>query len=192
MIVVPVVGSTIARLALGDWQWTDGVVVAILLSVSPLIEWLIHVGILHWRPRTIGGVTVDSILARDHRRHHRDPQDIPLIFIPWPVLLGLLPALTLTGLLAFPRPALGMTFLMAVTGFLLFYEWTHFLIHTEYKPRHRAYRAVYKNHRYHHFKNEHFWYTVTTSGTADRILGTYPDPTRVPTSKTAKNLHGTP
>ena len=192
MIAVPLVGSLIARIALGDWQWTDALVVAILLAVSPVIEWLIHVGILHWRPRTVGGVKIDSILARDHRRHHHDPRDIPLIFIPWPVLVGLLPALTLIGVFAFGRVSLGMTFLLTVTAFLMFYEWTHFLIHTDYKPRHRPYRAVYKNHRFHHFKNEHYWYTVTTSGTADRLLGTYPDPAEVTTSKTAKNLHGSP
>jgi hypothetical protein len=42
----------------------------------------------------------------------------------------------------------------------------------------------------HHFKNEHYWFGVSTPGTADRVLGTYPDPQSVPTSPTAKNLHG--
>ena len=32
--------------------------------------------------------------------------------------------------------------------------------------------------------------TVTTAGTADRVLGTYPDPAKVATSPTAKALHG--
>ena len=192
LIALPLAASLITRLSLGEWQWTDALVVAILLTISPLIEWLIHIGILHWRPRRVGKVTIDWILPRDHRRHHRDPRDIPLIFIPWPVLIGLLPTLVAIAVLAFARIELGLTFLLTVTAFLLFYEWTHYLIHTDYKPRHRPYRAVYKNHRYHHFKNEHHWYTVTSSGTADRILGTYPDPATTPTSKTAKNLHGTP
>ena len=58
----------------------------------------------------------------------------------------------------------------------------------EYKPKTRVYRSIWRNHRQHHFKNEHFWFTVTSSGTADRVLGTYPDAT-VETSPTAKNLH---
>jgi len=31
------------------------------------------------------------------------------------------------------------------------------------------------NRRY-HIKNEHYWFTITTSGTADPAFGTYPDP----------------
>ena len=63
----------------------------------PLVEWLIHVFILHWRPRRIAGVEVDSLLARDHRRHHADPRDVPLVFIPWRALLWVvaLPGLAL-------------------------------------------------------------------------------------------------
>jgi sterol desaturase/sphingolipid hydroxylase (fatty acid hydroxylase superfamily) len=49
---------------------------------------------------------------------------------------------------------------------------------------------VWRNHRLHHYKNEHYWFTVTTTSTADRLFGTYPDPETVTTSKTAKNLHG--
>ncbi len=49
---------------------------------------------------------------------------------------------------------------------------------------------MWRNHRLHHYKNEHYWFTVTTAGTADRLFGTYPDPETVPTSATAKNLHG--
>ncbi|NED61599.1 sterol desaturase family protein, partial [Streptomyces sp. SID10244] len=80
---------------------------------------------------------------------------------------------------------------LVVLGVLgIVYEWTHYLIHTDYRPRSRLYRATWRNHRFHHYRNEHYWFTVTTSGTADRLLRTYPDPASVPTSPTAKNLHG--
>ncbi|MDT4999782.1 MAG: hypothetical protein QOK12_1887, partial [Mycobacterium sp.] len=69
------------------------------------------------------------------------------------------------------------------------YEWTHFLIHTAHRPGSRVYRSVWQTHRLHHFKNEHYWFTVTSSGTADRVLRTYPDGATVATSPTAKNLH---
>jgi sterol desaturase/sphingolipid hydroxylase (fatty acid hydroxylase superfamily) len=52
-----------------------------------------------------------------------------------------------------------------------------------------VYRAIWRNHRNHHYKNEHYWFTVTTTNTADRVLGTCPDPAAVATSPTAKNLH---
>ena len=49
-------------------------------------------------------------------------------------------------------------------------------MHSDYRPRSRWYRSVWRNHRLHHYKNEHYWFTVTTAGTADRLFGTYPDP----------------
>ena len=55
-------------------------------------------------------------------------------------------------------------------GLGLCYEWTHYLIHSDYKPKTRVYRAIWRNHRNHHYKNEHYWFTVTSSGTADRVL----------------------
>ena len=49
---------------------------------------------------------------------------------------------------------------------------------------------MWRNHRLHHYKNEHYWFTVTTAGTADRLFGTFPDPAGVPKSPTARALHG--
>lgn len=189
MIGSALIISAVARCVAGDWQLSDVLVPAAMLAVFPFFEWIVHVFVLHWRPRTFGRIKVDSLLARDHRRHHVDPRDIPLIFIPWRALLWILPVAVAIALLAFPRLGLGLTFLTVVTVIGLSYEWCHYLIHSDYKPKTRLYRAVWRNHRQHHFKNEHYWFTVTTAGTADRVLGTYPDPTTVSTSPTAKNLH---
>ena len=63
-------------------------------------------------------------------------------------------------------------------------------MHSDYRPRSGWYRAVWRNHRLHHYKNEHYWFTVTTACTADRLLGTYPaDSSAVRTSPTVKKLH---
>ncbi|MGV0746299.1 sterol desaturase family protein [Mycolicibacterium sp. XJ870] len=191
MIGVTLVIAVSARVATEDWQLSDAVVPVLMLTVFPFFEWIIHVFILHWRPRTFGPITIDSILARDHRRHHVDPRDIPLIFIPWRALLWILPAAVVITLLAFPRLGLGLTFLAFLTVLGLGYEWCHYLIHSDYKPRTAVYRAIWRNHRQHHYKNEHYWFTVTSSGTADRVLGTCPDPASIRTSPTAKNLHAT-
>jgi len=179
-----------ARVAHGDWQITDALAPAIMLAAFPFFEWLVHVCILHWRPRRVGVLRLDPLLARKHREHHVDPRDIPLIFIPWQALLWVLPVAVGIALLAFPRTALGLTFLTFLTLLGLCYEWCHYLVHSDYKPRTAVYRAIWRNHRQHHFKNEHYWFTVTSAGTADRVLGTYPDPATVATSPTAKNLHG--
>jgi fatty acid hydroxylase family protein len=189
MISVTFVAALTARIVVGDWQITDAFVPVVMVAVFPFYEWMIHVFILHWRPRRIVGVTIDPLLARKHREHHLDPRDVPVVFIPWKALLWVLPLALAVALLAFPRPGLGLTFLVLLTLFGLGYEWSHYLIHSDYKPKTRVYRAIYRNHRLHHFKNEHYWFTVTSSGTADRVLRTYPDPATVPTSPTAKNLH---
>lgn len=189
MIGGALVFAVVARVVVGDFRLTDGLVPVVMLASFPFFEWIVHVFVLHWKPRKFGRFTVDSLLARDHRRHHVDPRDIPLIFIPWRALLWILPLATAVALLAFPRPGLGLTFLSFLTVLGLGYEWCHYLIHSDYKPKRSAYRAVWRNHRQHHYKNEHYWFTVTTAGTADRVLRTDPDPASVPTSPTAKNLH---
>ncbi len=189
MLLATLVGAVIARIAVGDWQYTDALVPLVMVALFPFYEWVIHVFILHWRPRRVGRLTIDSLLARKHREHHMAPRSLPEIFIPWPALLWILPLAIAVALLVFPRPGLGLTFLAFLAMLGLPYEWTHYLIHTDYKPKTRMYRAIYRNHRLHHFKNEHYWFNVTTSGTADRVLRTCPDPATVPTSPTAKNLH---
>jgi hypothetical protein len=189
-----VIGATFAvaltaRVAAGDWQLTDALVPAAMVALFPFFEWNIHVFVLHWRPKRLGRVTIDPLLARDHRRHHINPRDVPVIFIPWKSLFWIVPLTVSVALLAFPRPGLGLTFLVFIAMLGLCYEWTHYLIHSDYKPKTRVYRAIWRNHRAHHFKNEHFWFTVTSAGTADRVLGTCPDAATVETSPTAKNLH---
>ena len=178
-----------ARVALGDPRSGDLVAPLVLLALFPLVEWLVHVFVLHWRPRRVGPVTLDTQLARKHREHHASPRDVPLVFIPWQTLAALLVVVPTLALLAFPRPHQALTFVATVAVAGLVYEWVHYLVHSDYQPRSRAYRAVHRHHRLHHFKNENYWLTVTSAHTADRLLGTDPDPATVPTSPTAKNLH---
>jgi sterol desaturase/sphingolipid hydroxylase (fatty acid hydroxylase superfamily) len=165
MISATIVTALGWRIVEGDWQVSDLWAPVVLVALFPVLEWVIHVFILHFRPRKVAGIRIDSELARDHRRHHADPRNIPLVFIPWRSLIA-----------------------VGVTGLL--YEWAHYLIHSDYKPRTAVYKAVWRNHRLHHYKNEHYWFTVTSSATADRLFGTYPDPGTVKASATAKNLHG--
>jgi len=177
------------RIALGEPSPADLVPPAVLLAVWPLQEWLIHVGILHFRPRRLGRFALDFRVPRSHRAHHADPSDLALVFIPihsfaysLPLLVGLCVALT-------PTPRLALTALAAYLALALHYEWVHFLVHTRVWPRTRAYQRLWRNHRLHHFKNERYWFGVTRLG-GDRLLGTGPDPRGVATSATARRLHG--
>ncbi len=190
MIATILVGSTIARIVVGDWRVSDLLAPLVFVALFPVIEWVVHVFVLHWRPRRVGRVTVDTLLARKHREHHSNPRDVPLVFIPWQTMAVLMVITPVLPLLLFPTVGQALTFVMTVGVVGMVYEWTHYLIHSDYRPRGRIYKAVWKHHRLHHFKNENYWMTVTTAHTADRLFGTDPDPATVPTSPTAKNLHG--
>jgi hypothetical protein len=189
MIGAGLVLAVTARIVVGGWGLADLLVPFAMLAVFPFFEWIVHVFVLHWRPRRLGPLTIDSLLARKHREHHADPRAVPLIFIPWRALLWVIPVSVASALLAFPRTGLGLTYLVFIAMIGLGYEWCHYLIHSDYKPKTRLYRAIWMNHRQHHYKNEHYWFTVTTAGTADRVLGTHPDAAHVAASPTAKNLH---
>jgi hypothetical protein len=189
LLAAAVLGTWTWRATLGDGGLRDLAVVAGYLAVFPLIEWVLHTSLLHWRPRKLGPLTVDPLVARKHREHHADPEDLELIFIPLPALLvaGVGVAAAAWTL---PDP-LGATFAAIVVTLGLVYEWVHYLVHTEYRPRTAPYRAIWRHHRLHHYKNEHYWFTVTTTNTADRLLRTQPAPNEVPTSPTARDLLGT-
>jgi hypothetical protein len=176
-----------ARLALGGWRPADAVVAAVILGLEPLTEWLIHVFLLHARPRTIAGRTLDSLAARKHRAHHADPRDVDLIFVPKRVLYGALPgAIVLYGALL-RDVHLAATAVLVSYAMLTLYEWTHFLIHSRYLPKGRYYRYIWRAHRLHHYRNEHYWFGVTVH-LADHALRTFPGRDDVPLSPTAKTL----
>ncbi len=80
-----------------------------------------------------------------------------------------------------------LTGVVASLVMLLPYEWTHFLIHTPYKPKGRYYRYLWRAHRLHHYKNEHDWYGVTIH-LGDHLRWTFPNKSAVPNSATARTL----
>jgi fatty acid hydroxylase family protein len=185
------------RALVGEVTWRDAVAVAAMLAIYPFGEWAIHVYLLHAKPMRIRGREIETVAARAHRAHHGDPNDLDMVLLYWwqaaflmllavPFTVGL--GAVITTLAAGPVP-LGALISAALAGyFMIFlYEWTHFLIHTAYRPRSVTYKAIWRNHRLHHFKNEHFWHGVTNN-LSDKVLGTNPDQREVPRSETARTL----
>jgi hypothetical protein len=179
--------TLIVRLVLGGWTRWDAVVVAALIALEPFVEWLIHVFILHFKPRRILGREIDPLVARKHRAHHSDPRKVEWIFVPMPVLTRAVPVVLLIYILVLPTVRLGVTASVAGLAILLTYEWTHYLIHSRYQPRSRLYRYIWRAHRLHHYKNENYWFGVTVH-TADHVLGTFPKKDEVETSPTCRTL----
>jgi hypothetical protein len=175
-----------ARAFLGPPTWGDLAVAAGFFTVEPLIEWAVHSWVLHARPWQVLGRTIELSAAKGHRRHHEDPLDLSLVFVPGWVLLWFAPAITVTLVLLLPDH-LAATLLACGAAALLAYEWTHYLIHTSYRPRARYYRHLWRHHRLHHYRNEGYWFGVTTAA-GDVVLGTCPRGGAVPVSPTARTL----
>ena len=169
------------------WSWWDVPVATALIAWQPFNEWLIHTYILHWRPRKWGPFTIDFALGAKHRAHHLNPWHTPTLFIPLKtsIFAGVVQGALFFALL--PTHALAMTALLTLMAIGCFYEWSHFMPHTAYRPQSAWWRKVVRNHRLHHFKNERYWMGVS-SNLGDRVLGTLPDPKRVETSETARIL----
>lgn len=199
VLAVALVIVASARVAFGGPpRRGDLIVVAVTLAITGTVEWVIHRYLLHapldsWTTRTLG-------TGSGHHRHHLDPTDID-----WLLLRGLDAGVFVTAFgvvtAAWSVPLLWITGSSVVGGFLtawtfaaaglIHYEWVHLMVHTRYRPRTRFYRTLARNHRLHHFRNEHYWLGVT-SNTGDRLLGTLPaHKTDVELSDTARSLGAT-
>ncbi len=187
-ILLLVVGLALAaRLRAGRFSLFDLVAVAVVFLYWPIQEWLIHVFVLHAKPFVLFGRKFDLAVPRSHRAHHQDPWNYQILFIPLHTYLYTLPILVLLCLGLAPTRELALTVLLAHLALTLHYEVVHFLVHTRVVPRTSYYQRLWRNHRLHHFRNEHFWYGVTRLG-GDRLFGTAPDIARVAVSPTARTL----
>lgn len=187
VMAVAAAATLAVRIPLGHWSLADLAVAGGILAVEPFVEWVIHVFLLHFKPRQLLGRRVDPLFARRHRMHHRDPRNVRLVFVPLPVLAGFLAVLFAIAWFAFPTRYLSMTAFATFTWFFFAYEWTHFLIHSVYVPRTPVFRAVWRAHILHHYKNEKYWFGVT-SPIADHVLRTHPAKESVESSPTARTL----
>ena len=182
------VAAVATRVSLGGYRWWDLGVAALVVGAQPFTEWLTHVFVLHAKPRQVGSVKIDGLLARKHRQHHANPKIIGLVLVPRRALItSLLTAVPLYWLITGMNWRLAVSWLVVAYGMFLTYEWVHFLIHSSYKPKTWYYRYIYKAHRLHHFRNENYWYGVTVH-LADHVLRTFPEKDEVPVSETAFTL----
>jgi sterol desaturase/sphingolipid hydroxylase (fatty acid hydroxylase superfamily) len=187
VLAATTVAAAAGRMALGRWSRRDAVTAAVVVGIEPFVEWVVHVRVLHRLPREVDGRVVDSPLAQSHRAHHRDPRDPELVFIPRPTLAPTIAALGVLNVAGSRAARPAMTGFATAMASLTAYEWTHFLIHSAYRPKSALYRTIRRTHQLHHFRNENYWFGIITP-VSDKVLGTYPDKDAVPPSRTAKTL----
>ncbi len=174
------------RIWWGDFGLLDLVVAGAVACTWPFFEWFLHQHLLHMKPRTVAGHTIDPEFARVHRYHHRHPWNLRAVFLPLRVPVVLAPMHCLIWLWLLPTPA-ALTGIWALATAALTYEWVHYLTHTSYRPQTRYFNRVKRWHHWHHFRNEHYWHAFTAPH-IDVWMGTAPDPKSVPHSQTARDL----
>ncbi|MGH8460579.1 MAG: sterol desaturase family protein [Stenotrophobium sp.] len=161
------------RLWLGHFTWIDALLALGALAYFPFNEWLIHVYMLHYRPRRIFGRTIDFYLPVTHRRHHADPWNLKWVFIPRHIHLMTPFTIALILWALWPWKEWALTYIVTYLLLGLHYEWVHFLAHIPWCPDLAYYQRRVREHRYHHFRNENYWWGVSM-GLGDRVFGTAP------------------
>ena len=179
----------VVRLAVAVWFETarlspaDGMSALIGVAMIGVVEWFAHRVLFH-APETSRRSRFLKT-GHSHRRHHDDPTDLAWVLLHARGAGVLMIAVVIlvaawavpVALIARTWP-IGPWLTATVVGWLAIanYEWTHLLLHSAYRPRSKRYRRLVRNHRLHHYRDEHNWFGVTTNS-GDRLLGTLPSPT---------------
>lgn len=184
-----------ARLLVGGVTWVDGLVVGLTIVMTGLVEWFLHLYLLHAPEDSVRMTKFGT--GSGHREHHLDPTNVGwLMLAPADAFVFLILLILWTGtwslpliaLLGAPLLATFLTALLSAYLTLAHYEWTHLLVHTRHRSKNPYYKRLAANHRLHHYRNEHYWLGVT-SNVGDRVLRTLPkEKSDVPLSDTARTL----
>jgi 4-hydroxysphinganine ceramide fatty acyl 2-hydroxylase len=179
---VVLLGIAVAVRAPRPWVLARGLVLGALVWVTT--EYIFHRFFLHmppppWEP-------LRKLHARIHWQHHQTPADLPWLFVPsW----GTPSLIAIAALVGYALGGWDLAIVAALGDAitLVHYELTHFAAHVPYRPRTRIGAFMKRHHLLHHFKNERYWFGVTNP-VFDVLLGTWPNPTAVPKSETARTL----
>lgn len=181
-------GLIVLNLSFQIWYgltWWSVAVFVLGLLIFMFSEYMTHRFLFHLKPPKQPFFL--KMLKRLHYDHHTDPTNLHLLFLP---LWYSIPNLAILAILFyFIVGNLWLTFAFAVglKTMLLIYEWKHYVAHRPVKPISSFGKWVKKMHILHHYKNENYWYGVSTPF-VDVLFGTLKDEKEVETSKTAKDL----
>ena len=169
------------------------------MTLSPLLLLLFAVGIITYmfseyvthrflfHIKTPQNPFLLKLIKRLHYDHHKKPNDLKLLFLPvWYSVPNLFILCLLfyfiSGSLIFT-----LSFSAGVLTMFFVYEWKHYIAHRPMKPITRFGQWLKKTHILHHYKNENYWYGVSTPF-VDVLFGTFKNEKNVEMSETAKDL----
>lgn len=126
--------------------------------------------------------------AHSHIAHHESPDDLEHIFHPLGATFGALGLYFGAVALIFQSAAAGLAFGLGSSLAMVVYEYAHFSAHrVGVQPATPWMKYLKKYHLWHHFKNEHYWFGVT-SPVMDVVMGTFKDPRATEKSPTVRTI----
>lgn len=169
------------------WEFSIGTIIIYFIGmiIFAVSEYFIHRFLFHLK--TPKNPFFLKLLKRLHYDHHSNPTDLFLLFLPiWYSIPNFLILSFIFYLISASYP-FTLAFAGGLITMLLVYEWKHYIAHRPIKPMTAYGRYIKKHHLLHHFKNENYWFGVSTP-VMDIIFDTLKDEKSVETSKTAKDL----
>ncbi|MDN4593315.1 sterol desaturase family protein [Polycladomyces subterraneus] len=150
-----------------------------------LSEYLIHRFFFHLPPPKTPWLL--WLLQRLHYHHHKDPDDLRLLFLP--IWYSFPLVATVAGIVyaVSGDTVFTVAFTTGVLGYLLYYEWCHYVAHRPIQPITPWGRWLKKMHLWHHFKNEQYWYGVTNP-VFDMVMGTFKNEREADQSDSVRDL----
>ena len=160
---------------------------AFTLLIAPWFEWVVHKYFLHKRYFS-ANKWLQEYFDSIHYFHHNDPKIVRFIFAPFPVPLTIpMIFFSIFSILFWDWKA-GVVGGFFSLSYYMYYEWIHLAHHIDsYTPITKRGKMLKKAHQWHHFKNENFWWGVTSSF-GDKTLKTYMNPKEVEKSPTVRDF----
>ncbi len=165
--------GVIALSILSWWAYIHIAIAFIVAVIYPLIWYLLHRFVLHSK-RLYKSPNLAKMWKRIHFDHHRDPNDLRVLFGALHTTLPTVAIFTLPigGYIdGFAGAIIAVSAGVIVT---MFYEFCHCIQHLHYTPSIKFFKTIKRYHLLHHFRNEHGNYGITNYFW-DRMLGTYYD-----------------
>lgn len=124
--------------------------IALLTCFRGVIEWGIHVYILHGHPLPIINKRILTPAVHMHHRHHCNPDDPDGVFFG-PIAITASSALVFfAGWLIFPWPGVAYSLVLAFLLMNFIHEWSHMIAHSSIMPSSDWFREAIIGHRLHH------------------------------------------
>lgn len=137
----------------GTWGLLDVLIIASIVALRGVIEWLLHTYFHHARPVPFLGLRIKTPIHKMHLQHHRNPSDLDSFLFKGRSLAGAI-VIALIFFRFFPLTlSIELSFLIGVLLAILIQEVAHVICHSSIHPKWPFLREIISLHRRHHHED---------------------------------------